>query len=85
MCAKESREDSRALKVVYHFDGFLFNVALRRMDAIQIESSRIWLIWMGLTALLLLLFLLLFCILFTLELLPEPGSCSSKLNAECVD
>lgn len=51
------------------------------MLAIQMESSKIWLIWMGLTALLLLLFRL----LVLRELLLEFGSCSSKLNAECVD
>lgn len=66
-------------------DGFLLSVALRRIDAIQMESSKIWLIWIGLTALLLLLFLLLLCLLFCLELLPEPGSCSSKLKAEWAD
>jgi hypothetical protein len=44
------------------------------------ESSRIWLIWIGLTALLLLLLRL----LLAAELLADPG-CSSKLKAECVD
>lgn len=67
--------------VTYHFDCGLFIVALRLMLAIQMESSKIWLIWMGLTALLLLLFRL----LLLRELLLEVGSCSSKLNAEWVD
>lgn len=49
------------------------------MDAIQIESSSIWLIWIGLTALLLLLFRL----LFAAELVADPLGCSSKLKAEC--
>lgn len=60
-------------------------MALRLILAIQMESSKIWLIWTGLTALLLLLLRLLFRLLFLRELLAEPGSRSSKLNAECVD
>lgn len=44
------------------------------------ESSRIWLIWLGLTALL----LLLPRVLPGAELAADPLGCSSKLKAECV-
>lgn len=56
------------------------DVALLLIVAIQMESSSIWLIWIGLTALLLLLPRL----LPAAELLADPPGCSSKLKAECV-